>query len=89
MKKQRLTLQELKVESFVTDDKRKGGDSTAACYASATFVSNIALSINEIGENNSWWDCRAVEKVRDQPSDNIILYEGGEACLLDEVIVQA
>lgn len=86
----KLKLEELKVESFVTslkDEQQetvKGGTSPA-CYATVTFVVTIIESIHEIGDEASWWHCGGGGG---QPSDVVGPDgSGGEACILDEVIV--
>ena len=84
-------LQQLKVESFVTQlngetgETVKGG-STAACYASVTAVVTAVEAIHEIGDANSWWHCTEGGG-GNAGSEVVVPTPDGDACQLGEVVV--
>ncbi|MGB3464856.1 MAG: pinensin family lanthipeptide [Cyclobacteriaceae bacterium] len=89
MKKERLQLKQLKIESFVTelDDTNQetvqGGGTPGITISIAT----IMESIHEIGDNYSWWHCDSTGAGNNNISAVVIPVANGEACLLDEVVV--
>lgn len=88
MKKSKLKLQELKIESFVTELKDDNSETVKAGATPLIGSVTILLSIHEWGDNESWWHCPPTGAGGGEISDVIIVNNGVDACQWKEVIVE-
>ncbi|MGB3464855.1 MAG: hypothetical protein WBA74_06285, partial [Cyclobacteriaceae bacterium] len=65
-----------------TTQTLKGGTMPWVCV-----TISIAETIHEIGDERSWWHCDSTGAGNNNISAVVIPVADGEACLLDEVVV--
>lgn len=87
MSKKEIKLQQLKVESFVTEIK---GDKAETIHGATTWgitaaTATLAESIHELGDYVSWWHCDTGGG--NAGSEVVIGTPDGDACLLNEAVV--